>query len=251
MLSTLVSVASDVRWNARSFARRHPAIYMPLIAFSRRPYDGSYRRISGATDILIDAYPRCANTFATFAFLSAQTGSVRVAHHFHAPAAVKAAARKGIPILTIIRHPKDAVASALIYSDSRNVKRGLEEYIDYYRCVQECRPKLFVARFEAVIHDFAHVTRCLNVRFGTTFGVFEATTQAVDRVNLEIRRANERVWKRRSTGEGRRNEQLTLPVSERESRKVEVARMILLPAHRTQLERAVVLYDELLRGADI
>src|SRR2546427_7470725 len=55
------------------------------------------------TDILIEGFPRSANSFSVAAFRLAQGPPVEVAHHTHAPANAIAAFRRHIPALILIR----------------------------------------------------------------------------------------------------------------------------------------------------
>lgn len=231
--------------------RASPSLYMLSIRYSRRPYDGSFRRIDRHTDLVIDAYPRSANTYATFAFLSAQQRDVDVAHHFHAPGAVKAAAKRHVPVLTIVRRPEDAVASAMTYRGSSDVGRELDEYLDYYQAVAQCRPAVFVARFESVIEDFGRVTEKFNQRYGTTFEVFDATPDAVAMVQQRIRDIQDSILRDKPADQTRYADLLPVPTEEREARKSILKAKLTESEYSEQLNRARKLYDSLATGADV
>ena len=87
---------------------RYPRAYLFL---ARRRY-GS-RVLGPDTDIVIEGFPRSANTFAVTAFELAQERPVTVAHHLHAAAHVVRAAQAGVPVIVLVRAPEDAIASVV------------------------------------------------------------------------------------------------------------------------------------------
>ena len=83
--------ARAVRWRAWQRWAGHPS-YLQL---ARRRKG---RAVVGPdTELVIEGFPRTANTFAVFAFQTAQARPVRVAHHLHAPIQVTVAARRPPP----------------------------------------------------------------------------------------------------------------------------------------------------------
>ena len=64
--------------------------------------------------LLIEAIPRSAATYCSYAFLQAQAGPVDMGFHLHVPAHVIRAARLGVPTLVLVRQPQNAVASAVL-----------------------------------------------------------------------------------------------------------------------------------------
>ncbi|MEO0972278.1 MAG: hypothetical protein AAFX85_04225, partial [Pseudomonadota bacterium] len=234
----MASPIARAKHGVRRALRRSPAIYLWMIRNSRRPFDNSLRRIGPQTALVIDAFPRSANTFATFAFLSAQLDAVEVAHHFHAPAAIAAAAKYRVPALTIIREPVAAIASVMTYRGSAHVWQGIAEYTDYYRAVSRHLPHVFVASFEAVISDFGHVSALLNERFDTRFGVFEHTADNVVAVQNEVRRVQDYVLDERPQDRSRYADLLPVPAPEREAKKRELIAAIEHPRHAKSLREA-------------
>ena len=57
------------------------------------------------TDIVIEGFPRSANTFAVAAFQYAQRRPLTIARHTHAPAQIMLASRANIPCLVLIKFP--------------------------------------------------------------------------------------------------------------------------------------------------
>jgi hypothetical protein len=140
------------------------------------------------TDFVIEGYPRSGNTFALTAFGSAQSRTVRVAHHEHAAAQVIAAIRAGIPALVLIREPEEAVLSFTIQHPHLSLGQALRSYVRFYRPLVALRDRFVLATFEEVTTDFGAVTRRVNERFGTDFAVFEHTQENVERCLAAIRK---------------------------------------------------------------
>jgi hypothetical protein len=125
-------------------------------------------RIAGpATEIVIEGFPRSANSFAVRAFRFAQEPrEVRIAHHLHAPAQFQIAARHGIPAICLVRDPVDAIASMVIRSPRTPVGMGLRLYTQFYRRAAEFSDALIVSSFEEVTTDLGAAIERLNARFG-------------------------------------------------------------------------------------
>ena len=131
------------------------------------------------TDVVIDGFPRSANTFAATAFELVQPSRVRVARHLHVPSQIVAAAKQRIPTMVLIRDPEDAVLSLVVRAPSLTVEEGLNDYVRFYRRILPYRDRFVVAGFAEVSTDFGRSIRRLNERFGTSFREFDHTDEAV------------------------------------------------------------------------
>ncbi|HVU34446.1 MAG TPA: hypothetical protein VHE61_13505 [Opitutaceae bacterium] len=133
--------------------------------------------LSRQFDLLIDGYPRSANTFAVYTFKTAQHRETRISSHHHNPAAVVAAIRMRKPVLVLARDPIDAVASWTVFS-GYPLKYNLETYINYYSELLKYKGSFEVGEFGEVTKQFPFVIDRLNRRFGTKF-----ETPVVDLLN--------------------------------------------------------------------
>jgi len=168
-LQASVSPVRRARHRVRTQIFEHPALYLP---FARHKYRGhSPEVISSQTELVIDGYFRSANTFAVWAFQLSQDEPVRLAHHLHAPAQLITAARRGIPVLLLLRDPEGAILSELLY-DNVALADALVAYSRFYSCLLPHLDSFVVAEFEQVTHDFGRVIRRLNEHFGTSFSEF-------------------------------------------------------------------------------
>ncbi len=140
------------------------------------------RAVVGAqTELVIEGFPRTGNTFAVFAFQSAQPRPVRIAHHLHAPAQVSAAVASGLPVLLLIRPPEDAVVSTVMWWPYVRPGDALPAYAAFYERLLGLRDACVVARFDEVTSDMGAVIDRLNARYGLEFARFEHTPANVER----------------------------------------------------------------------
>ena len=158
----------------------------PLLALPAARLRGHGVVLSPRTEVVIEGYPRSANSFAVAAFRLAQGRAVEVAHHTHAPAHVLAAVRRGVPAVVLIRAPEDACVEFLLLRPSLSPAQALRGWIRFYRPLLELRDRVVVGPFPEVTTDFGAVIRRVNERFGTSFAPFEATPDNVALANTGI-----------------------------------------------------------------
>jgi hypothetical protein len=158
------------RWAAHSTYLLYSRVRHPLNVIDR------------STELVIEAFPRSANTFATVAFQISQPEPVRVAHHLHAPAQIIAAVRRDIPALVPVRHPRDAAISQAIRSPGVSLERTLAAYEHFHTKLLPYRTGILVAKFEDVTRDFGSVTQAVNQQFGTRFSLFSHDPERVEQV---------------------------------------------------------------------
>jgi hypothetical protein len=155
----------------------HRAAYEVATASSRWPgFALRAARLSGVgvpvshdTDIVIEGYPRSANTAAFGAFGGAQPGHVRIAHHTHTPANVIAAVRRGLPVIVLIRSPDGAVPEMALIRPELTVRQAMRGYRRFYRPLLHYRDRIVVVRSEDVLDDVGRIVQRVNDRFGTNF----------------------------------------------------------------------------------
>jgi hypothetical protein len=133
------------------------------------------------TAVVIEGFPRSANTFAVNAFIVAQDRPVAVGHHLHTAGHVLEAVRLGVPAIVLLRKPQDALASLLVRQPSVSVTRAAAAYARFYRDVQPVRHGFVIGEFATVTTDFGSVIRALNDRFGRGFSEFEHSAANVAR----------------------------------------------------------------------
>lgn len=175
------------RYELSALISRSPLLFSPY--YNAIP---KYRRllVQKDTELVIEGFPRCANSFAVIAFESAQKRPVRLAHHIHAQLQVSRALQWNIPSLVLIREPVAAIASLLTRQAFIGASQAFRQYGRFYHYVEDHRRDIEIADFHEIIEDFRSVITRVNDRFGTAFEVYEngdkhdaQIFQSIDRLN--------------------------------------------------------------------
>ena len=225
--------------SAKRLLERWPALYLALLRIKRRRHWSREWVVSRDTEIVIEGFPRSANSFARSAFRNCQP-NVRYATHVHSSAQIVQACRWGIPTLLLLRDPEGAVCGDLAFQceldgseldkvTARSLNASLSRYIKFYRPLVSLKPHYVVGHFPEVIADYGAVIRRINEKFGTAFIVFQHTEE------------NAADIKSRATHIG--------PISNRERIKSVVRSKYLEDANRSLKSSAQKVYLEVL-GVD-
>lgn len=170
----------NARYRMRLAISRNPAIYFSLLDLLNSPR--RHLKVTKSTDIVIEGYPRSANTFAVAAFLFAQGKDISIARHLHAPAQIIAAADLGIPAMVLIRNPKDAILSLLVRDPSLSAKNAILHYIHFYESIYAYQKNFLLVNFQDVIRDYGSCIELLNKKFNTNFLTFKNTKENIEAV---------------------------------------------------------------------
>jgi hypothetical protein len=193
-------------WSLRS---QWPAVYLPIARWKHRRAivaiaardggepnpDASPPPVGAHTELVVEGYPRSANSFAIAAIRRAQDRPLAIAHHQHVPAQIVAGAKSGIPTLALIREPDAAVLSYVIRQPFITLGQAFRHYIRFYKRVLPFKDMVLVSTFDEVTSDFGAVMRRLNRKFGSSFIEFQHTEKNVQRCFEDIERHERRVLK--------------------------------------------------------
>lgn len=223
-----------------------PWIFLPTVRFrpALQPREDPHHWVCRTTEIVIEGYPRSANTFAVAAFQLAQNREIEIAHHLHAAAQIKRAARLGVPAIMLVREPSEAILSLAVRDPTASMRWALRSYIRFYSSVVPYLEKTVVAPFATVISDFASIIRMVNARYGTAFKELAQTEDALE----SVRQAVERMGRRDSirTGQDYRRG-LALPSEERRSAKEARRRDYLDERNKPLRLTAESLYERIMQ----
>ena len=222
-----------------AFYTTRPKLFFPR--FTAQNPHLAYLCVNKETDVVIEGFPRCGNTFAVVAFQSAQNQSIKIAHHIHAAAQISLAARWEIPTIVLIREPLDAVSSLIVRHPEREPERCLIEYDIFYRSILALQGKFVVADFQETISDFGAVTARLNALYGTSYVCFTHSPENIDSVFKKIESQNV-LYENGSAF------QLAKPAREKELPKKEVKNVLLSRKFKSLLGRAIQTYNRLTLG---
>ncbi len=157
-------------WTLRTWVGRSPLLFNAVFGSIN---DGE-RLARADSGLVIEGFPRSANSFSVFAFLNAGAGGLKIAHHVHSPSQIITAARYRLPAVLVIRAPDDAVAAGLAKIATHTAPDLLRAYFLYYRFLAPMREHYVVAPFETVTTDFGRIVDAVNRRFGTSFDPIHA-----------------------------------------------------------------------------
>ena len=145
---------------------RHDMLYRSLILGVSlfRPRQNELI-VTKDTDLVIEGFPRCANTFFVEYVALAAGDRLVIAHHLHEAYQIRFAARNAIPIVVLIREPLPAIASAML-RDSRVCPSTLfNMYIEFYSQVYELLGHVLLVNFKTATSLPAEVLKTLEARF--------------------------------------------------------------------------------------
>jgi hypothetical protein len=130
--------------------------------------------VNDRTDLVLEGFPRSANTYALAAFRRTNGPGPVVASHLHTAVSVVEGVRRGLPVVVVVRDPVDACAS-MIQRQPVTPRSALTAYIRFNSTVVEHLTDVVVSDFAVTTSSFGSVIKELNQRFGTTFTPYDHT----------------------------------------------------------------------------
>jgi len=180
---------ASFRRMARAALAPYPSAYFFFFRLfaAGKGYNGALCR---ETELVIEGFPRSANSWSVVAFREAQGREVRLAHHRHAEAQVLAAARRGLPVVVLVRRPADAIRSLKLRNPEIDQNDALRRWTRFYEAVVKVSDKVVIATFEQATGDFGKVIDRINARFACDFARCEASEEFREHVFAAMERDN-------------------------------------------------------------
>jgi hypothetical protein len=182
----------------RNIIESNPALFVRIQKYRYRNNPRRAQVVSPQSDVVIEGYPRSANSFSTRAFIQAQKPKeYDVANHIHSFAQIKHGIHIGKPTIVLLRKPYDAVKSLGAhrlqvlnfreenfnnYLKAWDIAWDIQYYIRFYQALLPYKDKVVIAPFEEVVNDFGKTIERLNKKFDTNFKVFEHTDDNVQKI---------------------------------------------------------------------
>lgn len=168
----IVRVTYNLYLEFRAIAARHDWLYRPMIAAVSvlRPAQEQLL-VSRDTEIVIEGFPRSANTYLVAFLCVAQGRPVRIARHLHEAYQVRFAERHNIPCVVLFRQPLHAVVSALMRDTRTNPASVLRNYVRFYEEVLRVRKSAVMVPFELAVNNANCVIEKVNAVYGTSFSL--------------------------------------------------------------------------------
>ena len=231
-------LAPRARTLAADLLEQVPSVYCSVMR-RRHP---EWFLVDGDTDIVIEGYQSCGNTFARKAMEHANP-QVRIASHSHSWANVARGLRLSKPVVVLMRHPVDAVASHAVRMHLDDVDRELYRYHRFFDRVTEVAERVVLAPFDVTVNRFGDVIAEVNRRFSTSFRPYDHTDpeakaavfEEMDREAMSSPSELDRVWR------------VARPNAARAEATKEMKERLRSELHRPALIRCLAAYDRLLR----
>lgn len=147
-----------------------------------------FTRVTRDTRLVIDGFPRSANSYAHAAFLQANGTEFPLCSHRHSHQSIRSGVRRDLPAIVLIRAPGPAVGSTLQHTPDTRPAEVLDLYRTFYEGVLPVLDDVLVATFEEATSDFGDVIRRCNAKFGTDFVPYVKTDEAEAAVARMIER---------------------------------------------------------------
>lgn len=193
--------------------------------------------ISNKTDIVIEGFPRSANTFAVEAFLHPQNRDIKIAHHIHLPFQIIYACKKNIPTLVVIRNPLDAISSYLVYNQNINIRNAIKYYIKMYEYIYKYKDKFVIAPFEFILKYYDKIINEVNNKYNTNFNEFFNTVDNNQLILIQI----EKIVKNMQNNRKFNLDKIPIP-SEYRKQKTTIYKNKIEKEHKDLLTRANEIY---------
>lgn len=166
----------------RQILEKYPSLYINIIRLRHLVFNTNFFNsiVNANTDIVIEGFPRSANSYAVEAFKNTQPYHVNIATHVHSSAHIIQSVRLNKPTLVLIRKPSAAIPSFkalmieynpqkkdIILADSPDYL--INYYIDFYEALLPFKKKFVIATFDDVIKSFGSIVDKINTKYGTSF----------------------------------------------------------------------------------
>ena len=232
-----VAVSTRARTLASDLLEYLPGAYCSVMR-RRHP---EWFLVDCTTDVVIEGYQSCGNTFARKA-MEHSNPTLRIASHSHSWANVARGLRLGKPVVVLLRHPLDAVASHTVRMRLDDLDHELRRYHRFFGKVTGVADSVVLAPFDVTVNRFGDVIGAVNTRFRTHFERFDHTDPAakaavfeeMDREAFSSPSELDRVWR------------VARPNADRAEATREMKARLSSEAHRPALARCEAVYDQLL-----
>ncbi len=229
-------IADHVRHSVSLLLGDYPRLYYPVMRWREHYRD---LLISDRTELVIEGYPRSGNTFAVAALEYAQARKLAIARHTHSPAQVIEAVRRRLPVLVLVREPRDAIVSLVIREPIVSLEMALKRYVRYHNRILPYAGGYVVGTFSEVTTNYAPVIERLNQAFHLSLTRFEHTSANCEIVFTIVENME------REVGRGRVAETcVARPSAVRSEPKARLLEVLDQGEHRELLEQCDKLYHQ-------
>jgi hypothetical protein len=176
----------------KHYLGQYPSIFYPVYNLIAPEHNKSLL-CNRNTDIVIEGFPRCANTFAGVYFEKAQTREFKIAHHLHVEAQIIRAVKLNKPVLVLIQEPEDTIRSLLVRHSETSIPWAITRYINFYSNILPYKGSYLLANFDELTHNMNGVIQKINDKFSTNFLQIDYDDSVQTEIFGEIDSINRRV----------------------------------------------------------
>jgi hypothetical protein len=152
-----------------------------LIEIYSRLFKKSYCVISDDTDIVVEGYPRSANTYVS-ALLIVQNGDrIKIGRHIHGSAQLLKGIKQSIPSLLLIRNPVDAISSLIMRAPYLPPRLLLNNYISFHTQLLDWVDELIIIDFYDATNNMDKVIEYINAKYE-----IKLATQNIDNLKESV-----------------------------------------------------------------
>ncbi len=162
----------------------HDPLLLPVLL--RLTPMGISRAITDSTDLVIEGFPRCGNTFTVTGIQFAADHRIQIASHVHHPSQIKLARQRGVPTLIVVRDPLDALSSYLTYGQHGRPQTVIREYCSYHRELLPYLDEVLVSDFTVNVTKLSETIARINERFAMSIPPFDQSPENTQQVFEEI-----------------------------------------------------------------
>ena len=172
--STDMHPLARIRFRARRAILDSDFLAVPYMSI-RREY--SHRRLRDGVRLVADGFPRSANSYFMQAYILAEGTPDAFAGHAHSAGLMRAAVRRNIPTVLLIREPSSVLASYVQFEEGVAAADILRAYLGFHHALRPILSKIVVADFAEVIANPGGVMGRARRISGAEFAVYQRTEE--------------------------------------------------------------------------
>ncbi len=138
------------------------------------------------TNIVIEGFPRCGNTFAVASFKHSNQ-DLEIASHVHLPYQIIFSKKYKTPAIFLIRNPLDSISSLMIRDSKYTIQDAILYYIKFHQIVIKYKTHAIISDFTSTINDFPSIIKKLNNKMGTNFQYHDNTKETILKIKNHLK----------------------------------------------------------------
>lgn len=141
--------------------------------------------VGNDTEIVIEGFPRCGNTFALASFKYSNP-VIKTATHVHLPYQIIFAKKYNTPTIILLRNPLDSISSLIIRDSNYTINEAVIYYIKFHKTVLEYKNYMILSDFSSTINDFPSIIKKLNDKKGTDFQYHDNKLTTINKIKNKL-----------------------------------------------------------------